>query len=146
MKPEQQAGPSRISPLHSLIMPVEQLNGRVVLKHQQVCIYGLVTRSVCDLKCVQGASAEILLYGATVISWKSATKANRDPVEHLFVSSKAALDVRAIYHHSLSTIHESHYFSGIETCSRGNPSCISMLRTPFSSSALQPFPAWFCKK
>ncbi|KAG6381180.1 galactose mutarotase-like domain-containing protein [Boletus reticuloceps] len=36
----------------------------------------------------QGSSVEVLLYGATVISWKTGTQ----PVERLFVSSKAALD------------------------------------------------------
>ncbi|EPQ60813.1 galactose mutarotase-like protein [Gloeophyllum trabeum ATCC 11539] len=55
-------------------MPVQQTNGRVILTHPK------------------GASAEILLYGATVISWKSGSKANSTPVERLFVSSKAALD------------------------------------------------------
>ncbi|KAH0838308.1 galactose mutarotase-like protein [Lanmaoa asiatica] len=39
-----------------------------------------------------GASAELLLYGATVISWKAGTHANTVPVERLFLSSKAALD------------------------------------------------------
>ena len=34
----------------------------------------------------QGASVQLLLYGATIISWKV------DTVERLFVSSKAALD------------------------------------------------------
>ena len=90
-------------------MPVEQSNGRVILKHQQVCIQGLVVRSIYNLKCVQGASAEILLYGATVISWKSGTKANRDPVEHLFVSSKAALDVRILYYHQSKFISNTYH-------------------------------------
>jgi len=40
----------------------------------------------------KGSSAEVLLYGATVISWKSPTANGTEPVEHLFVSSKAALD------------------------------------------------------
>jgi len=40
----------------------------------------------------KGASTEILLYGATVISWKSGTKNSSEPVEHLFVSKKAVLD------------------------------------------------------
>jgi len=35
---------------------------------------------------------EILLYGATVISWKSGTKYSSAPVERLFVSKKAVLD------------------------------------------------------
>lgn len=45
------------------------------------------------LKYLQGATAEILLFGATVISWKTAEKGgSRDPIERLFLSSKAALD------------------------------------------------------
>jgi len=40
----------------------------------------------------KGASAEILLYGATVTSWKSGSLRVAVPVERLFVSSKAALD------------------------------------------------------
>ncbi|PCH33635.1 galactose mutarotase-like protein [Wolfiporia cocos MD-104 SS10] len=55
-------------------MPIEQLADRVLLKHPK------------------GASAEILLYGATVLSWKSGSAANPEPTERLFVSSKAALD------------------------------------------------------
>lgn len=35
---------------------------------------------------------EILLYGATVISWKSGSIREPEPIERLFVSSKAALD------------------------------------------------------
>ena len=35
---------------------------------------------------------EILRYGATVISWKSPDVAGGEPLERLFVSSKAALD------------------------------------------------------
>ncbi|KAI0655078.1 galactose mutarotase-like protein [Cubamyces menziesii] len=53
-------------------MPVIQKDDRVVLQHPQ------------------GASAEILYYGATVISWKAA--ASGEPTERLFVSAKAALD------------------------------------------------------
>ncbi|EJF66695.1 galactose mutarotase-like protein [Dichomitus squalens LYAD-421 SS1] len=55
-------------------MPVEIRTDRVVLKHPK------------------GPSAEILLYGATVISWKSASHTSNEPVERLFVSAKAALD------------------------------------------------------
>ncbi|KII86064.1 hypothetical protein PLICRDRAFT_178352 [Plicaturopsis crispa FD-325 SS-3] len=40
----------------------------------------------------KGASAEILVYGATVISWKSGSVARPKPVERLFVSSTAILD------------------------------------------------------
>lgn len=40
----------------------------------------------------KGSSLSILLYGATVISWKSATRRNSKLTERLFVSSKAALD------------------------------------------------------
>jgi glucose-6-phosphate 1-epimerase len=35
---------------------------------------------------------ELLLYGATVISWKAGTITEPQPVERLFVSSKAAVD------------------------------------------------------
>lgn len=40
----------------------------------------------------KGASAEVLLYGATVISWKAGGKSASAPTERLFVSNKAALD------------------------------------------------------
>ncbi|PSS37732.1 hypothetical protein PHLCEN_2v425 [Hermanssonia centrifuga] len=55
-------------------MPVEQLNDRILLKHPK------------------GSSAEILLYGASVISWKSGSISNPTPRERLFVSGKSALD------------------------------------------------------
>ncbi|KAH7911198.1 galactose mutarotase-like domain-containing protein [Hygrophoropsis aurantiaca] len=55
-------------------MPVEQSNGRVILSHPK------------------GSSAQILLYGATVVSWKAGTKPHPEPAERLFVSSKASLD------------------------------------------------------
>ncbi|EKM61039.1 uncharacterized protein PHACADRAFT_247363 [Phanerochaete carnosa HHB-10118-sp] len=55
-------------------MPIEQSQGKVVLKHPK------------------GASAEILLYGATVLSWKAASATDVMPKERLFVSGKAALD------------------------------------------------------
>ncbi|KAH7930980.1 galactose mutarotase-like protein [Leucogyrophana mollusca] len=55
-------------------MPVEQKDGRVLLTHPK------------------GSSTEVLLYGATVISWKAGTKPRPEPMERLFVSSKAALD------------------------------------------------------
>jgi len=55
-------------------MPVDQQSDRVVLKHPK------------------GSSAEILFYGATVISWKSASPTSTEVRERLFVSSKAALD------------------------------------------------------
>ncbi|KAF8140254.1 galactose mutarotase-like domain-containing protein [Boletus edulis] len=51
-------------------MPVQQADDRLILTHPN------------------GSSVEVLLYGATVISWKTGT----EPVERLFVSSKAALD------------------------------------------------------
>ncbi|KAF8237849.1 galactose mutarotase-like protein [Tricholoma matsutake] len=44
------------------------------------------------LKHPKGSSVEILFYGATVISWKSGNERNTEPIERLFVSSKAALD------------------------------------------------------
>ena len=34
----------------------------------------------------------MLLYGATVISWKSPSKSSNEPLERLFLSSKALLD------------------------------------------------------
>ena len=40
----------------------------------------------------QGASAQVLLYGATVISWKSPSSSEIVPQERFFVSSKSALD------------------------------------------------------
>ncbi|TFK41147.1 galactose mutarotase-like domain-containing protein [Crucibulum laeve] len=55
-------------------MPVHQLQDRLILTHPK------------------GASAEILFYGATVVSWKSATSRDPHPTERLFVSSKALLD------------------------------------------------------
>ncbi|KAF9489634.1 galactose mutarotase-like protein [Pleurotus eryngii] len=55
-------------------MPVEQKKDRVILKHPK------------------GSSVEILYYGATVISWLSVIGQGSQPVECLFVSSKAALD------------------------------------------------------
>ncbi|KAG6851054.1 hypothetical protein H0H93_002946 [Arthromyces matolae] len=55
-------------------MPVDILQDRVVLRHPK------------------GSSAEVLFYGATVISWKSGSLKDTSPVERLFVSSKASLD------------------------------------------------------
>ncbi|KAJ4486144.1 galactose mutarotase-like domain-containing protein [Lentinula aciculospora] len=55
-------------------MPVEQTGDRIILKHPK------------------GSTAENLLYGATVISWKAADKRHPEPFERLFVSSKAFLD------------------------------------------------------
>lgn len=40
----------------------------------------------------QGSTVEVLLYGATVISWKAKGPGETEPAERLFVSSKAALD------------------------------------------------------
>ncbi|KAG6884787.1 hypothetical protein C0992_005769, partial [Termitomyces sp. T32_za158] len=40
----------------------------------------------------KGSSVEILLYGATIISWKSGSLQDPTPIERLFLSSKAALD------------------------------------------------------
>ncbi|KIY52740.1 glucose-6-phosphate 1-epimerase [Fistulina hepatica ATCC 64428] len=55
-------------------MQVEQLQDRLVVKHPK------------------GSSTEILLYGATVLSWKSGSPKDHTPVERLFVSSTASLD------------------------------------------------------
>uniref|UniRef100_A0A0W0G3I5 DNA polymerase n=1 Tax=Moniliophthora roreri TaxID=221103 RepID=A0A0W0G3I5_MONRR len=55
-------------------MPIQKLADRIILNHPK------------------GSSAEILFYGATVISWKAGDKRHPEPSERLFVSSKAALD------------------------------------------------------
>ncbi|KAI0033172.1 galactose mutarotase-like protein [Vararia minispora EC-137] len=55
-------------------MPVEQIKDRITLKHPD------------------GASAEILFYGATVVSWKARDNTSSTPSERLFVSGKAALN------------------------------------------------------
>jgi len=44
------------------------------------------------LKHSKGSSVEILLYGATIVSWKSGSVRTVEPIERLFLSSKAALD------------------------------------------------------
>ncbi|KAI0257148.1 galactose mutarotase-like domain-containing protein [Lactifluus subvellereus] len=56
-------------------MPYEKTNGRILLTHPR------------------GATAEILLFGATITSWRAPERGGPgDPIERLFVSSKAALD------------------------------------------------------
>jgi len=56
-------------------MPCQKTEDRVILKHPK------------------GAIAEILLFGATVISWKATQRdGTEDPTERLFLSSQAALD------------------------------------------------------
>ncbi|EIN13736.1 galactose mutarotase-like protein [Punctularia strigosozonata HHB-11173 SS5] len=55
-------------------MPVDRTTTKVTLKHPK------------------GSSVEILLYGASVISWKAASPNSSEIVERLFVSSKAFLD------------------------------------------------------
>ncbi|KAG6890394.1 hypothetical protein C0995_008748 [Termitomyces sp. Mi166 len=55
-------------------MPIEVLQDKVVLRHPK------------------GSTVKILLYGATITSWKSGSLQNPAPIERLFVSSKAALD------------------------------------------------------
>ncbi|EIW86706.1 galactose mutarotase-like protein [Coniophora puteana RWD-64-598 SS2] len=55
-------------------MPIEQSENKVLLSHPK------------------GSSAELLLYGATVVSWKAGTERDSTPVERLFVSSKAVQD------------------------------------------------------
>ncbi len=75
-------------------MPVESSPDRnkLFLKHPKV---GPIQRC-CDiiilLTLSQGSSAEILLFGATVISWKSPSTTTSVPTERLFVSSKSSLD------------------------------------------------------
>ncbi|EIW83577.1 galactose mutarotase-like protein [Coniophora puteana RWD-64-598 SS2] len=54
-------------------MPIHIENGKVRLDHPK------------------GSSAEVLLYGATVISWKTIVDGS-EPTEHLFLSKKAVLD------------------------------------------------------
>ncbi|KAJ2920337.1 hypothetical protein MD484_g222, partial [Candolleomyces efflorescens] len=55
-------------------MPVQDLNDKIVLLHPQ------------------GPSVTVLLYGATIISWKSHSLEKEGLEERLFVSSKALLD------------------------------------------------------
>ncbi|KAI6007410.1 galactose mutarotase-like domain-containing protein [Pisolithus albus] len=55
-------------------MPVQLLDGRVVLSHPK------------------GSSVELLLFGATVTSWKTGSQRNTEPTERLFLSSRAVLD------------------------------------------------------
>ncbi|KAK0465017.1 galactose mutarotase-like domain-containing protein [Desarmillaria tabescens] len=55
-------------------MPVQFTSGKLVLSHPK------------------GPVVEVLLYGASVISWKSGTKSKPELSERLFVSQKAALD------------------------------------------------------
>ncbi|KAI6162198.1 galactose mutarotase-like domain-containing protein [Pisolithus thermaeus] len=55
-------------------MPVEILDRRVVLSHPK------------------GASLELLLFGATITSWKAGSQRNPEPTERLFLSSRAVLD------------------------------------------------------
>ncbi|KAL4070945.1 galactose mutarotase-like domain-containing protein [Scleroderma citrinum] len=55
-------------------MPFQRLDNRIVLTHPK------------------GASAELLLFGATIISWKAGSQANPEPTERLFLSLKAFLD------------------------------------------------------
>ncbi|KAK0198306.1 galactose mutarotase-like domain-containing protein [Armillaria mellea] len=55
-------------------MPVQLTSGKLVLSHPK------------------GPVVEVLLYGASVISWKSGTKRSPELSERLFVSQKAAVD------------------------------------------------------
>ncbi|KAL0951175.1 hypothetical protein HGRIS_007906 [Hohenbuehelia grisea] len=55
-------------------MPIKHDLGKIVLQHPK------------------GPSAEVLLYGATIVSWTSPISAGAQPTERLFVSAKAALD------------------------------------------------------
>jgi glucose-6-phosphate 1-epimerase len=76
-------------------MPLERSQDRILLKHPKVGppLSELHDRLIeqCRMN-FKGSSVEILFYGATVISWKSATAQNTNLVERLFVSSKASLD------------------------------------------------------
>src|SRR5712671_5839598 len=74
-------------------MPYRKTDDRLVLEHPKVCRGRLCCTGDVSLKCSYGALAEILLFGATVISWRATEKGRTsDPTERLFVSSKAALD------------------------------------------------------
>lgn len=55
-------------------------------------VLSLENGSKLRLEHPKGASAEVLLYGATVISWKAPNPEDTETSERLFVSSKAALD------------------------------------------------------
>jgi glucose-6-phosphate 1-epimerase len=76
-------------------MPYQKTHDRVLLKHPKVgkTLDTLRCQSLIPLKYSQGATAEVLLFGATVTSWKATQKsAPGEPIERLFVSSKAILD------------------------------------------------------
>ena len=58
-------------------------------------MYVLIHRNVSpslSFSIAQGASAQVLLYGATVVSWKSLSSSEGVSQERFFVSSKSALD------------------------------------------------------
>ncbi|EEB87460.1 hypothetical protein MPER_15182, partial [Moniliophthora perniciosa FA553] len=61
-------------------MPIQNLADRIILSHPKF------------FPPLKGSSAQVLFYGATVISWKSGDKRRPDPSERLFVSAKAAVD------------------------------------------------------
>jgi glucose-6-phosphate 1-epimerase len=44
------------------------------------------------LRLLQGSSVQILLYGATIVSWRSPSEGHSDPTERLFVSATAITD------------------------------------------------------
>lgn len=75
-------------------MPVVQKEDRVILQHPKVriCMLAVILQLYLIVFGRKGASTEILLYGATVISWKAPSPLDPAPIERLFVSSKAALD------------------------------------------------------
>lgn len=73
-------------------MPVHQNTDRLVVQHPKVGPCGPTTTRSQLIRPLQGATAEILLYGATVISWKAGSTVNPQPSERLFVSATAALD------------------------------------------------------
>ena len=67
---------------------------RVILRHPSVCpnICRSTVVSINPPSLIQGSTAEIMFYGATVVSWRSISIYNNEPVERLFVSQKAAMD------------------------------------------------------
>jgi glucose-6-phosphate 1-epimerase len=72
-------------------MPIELNEGRCILRHLNVNDW-VRKEHITDFGAEQGASVEILLYGATIISWKSPSRHDKEIHERLFLSSKAVLD------------------------------------------------------
>lgn len=73
-------------------MPIERLDNSVVLTHPKVWSRLQCVSTPSSSTSSQGASVELLLYGATITSWKAGSRTNPEPKERLFLSSKAFLD------------------------------------------------------